>query len=87
MFKEQHQLPPLSQFKRFDVRPLLKRGEEPLTHILKRVQALDADAGLIVIAPFLPSPLIELLGSQGFASKVECGEAGSWIVYFWRKND
>lgn len=37
---------------------------------------------LIVIAPFLPSPLIELLGSQGFQSKVERGEAGSWIVYF-----
>jgi hypothetical protein len=87
VLKEQQQMPPLSQFKRFDVRPLLKRGEEPLPQILKRVQALDPDAGLIVIAPFLPSPLIELLGSQGFASKVECGEAGSWIVYFWRKND
>ena len=87
MLKEQQQMPPLSQFKRFDVRPLLKRGEEPLPQILKRVQALDPDAGLIVIAPCLPSPLIELLGSQGFASKVECGEAGSWIVYFWRKND
>ena len=42
---------------------------------------------LIVIAPFLPSPLIELLGSQGFQSKVERGEAGSWIVYFWPKSD
>ena len=87
MFKEQHHMPPLSKFKRFDVRPLLKRGEEPLPQILKRVQALNSDGGIIVIAPFLPSPLIELLGSQGFGSKVECGEAGSWIVYFWRKND
>jgi hypothetical protein len=41
---------------------------------------------LIVVAPFLPSPLIELLRSQGFASKVERGEPGSWIVYFWREN-
>ena len=80
-------MPPLSQFKRFDVRPLLKRGEEPLPQILKRVQALSQDKGIIIIAPFLPSPLIELLGSQGFQSKVERGDAGSWIVYFWRKND
>ena len=80
-------MPPLSQFKRFDVRPLLKRGEEPLPQILKRVQALSEDKGIIIIAPFLPSPLIELLGSQGFQSKVERGDAGSWIVYFWRKND
>lgn len=80
-------MPAISQFKRLDVRPLLKRGEEPLPAILKRVQELATGAGLIVIAPFLPSPLIELLGSQGFQSKVEHGEAGSWIVYFWRKSD
>lgn len=80
-------MPPLSKFNRFDVRPLLTRGEEPLPQILKRVQALNPDEGIIIIAPFLPSPLIELLGSQGFASKVERGERGSWIVYFWLKND
>ena len=74
---------PLSQFKRFDVRPLLRRGDDPLSEILKRVQSLAADEGLIIVAPFLPSPLIELLGSQGFASKIERAEAGSWIVYFW----
>ena len=79
--------PALSQFKRFDVRPLLQRGEEPLPAILKRVQALKTGEGLIIVAPFLPSPLIELLGSQGFQSKVERGEAGSWIVYFWRKSE
>jgi hypothetical protein len=75
----------LSRFKRFDVRPLLKRGEEPLSQILQRVQALGPDEGIVIIAPFLPSPLIELLGSQGFASKVERGEKASWIVYFWRE--
>jgi hypothetical protein len=80
-------MPPLSRFKRFDVRPLLKRGEEPLSKILERVQALKPDEGLIIKAPFLPSPLIELLGSQGFASKVERGESGSWIVYFWHEKD
>ncbi len=76
-------MPAISQFKRLDVRPLLKRGEEPLPAILKRVQGLEPGEGVIIIAPFLPSPLIELLGSQGFRSKVERGEEGSWIVYFW----
>ena len=80
-------MPPLSKFKRFDVRPLLKRGAEPLTEILQRVQGLKTEEGLIIIAPFLPSPLIELLGSQGFASKIERGQGGRWIVYFWRQND
>jgi hypothetical protein len=80
-------MPPLSKFKRFDVRPLLKRGGEPLSEILQRVKSLPLGAGLVIIAPFLPSPLIELLGSQGFASKVEHGERGAWFVYFWREKE
>jgi uncharacterized protein (DUF2249 family) len=76
-------MPSLARFKRLDVRPLLQRGEEPLPAILQRVEALSDGEGLIVVAPFLPSPLIERLGSQGFRSKVERGDAGSWIVYFW----
>jgi hypothetical protein len=87
MLREQRFMPPLSQFKRFDVRPLLKRGGEPLSEILQRVKGLKPDESLIIIAPFLPSPLIELLGSQGFASKVERGEGASWIVYFWREKN
>jgi hypothetical protein len=71
-------------FKRLDVRPLLKRGEEPLPAILERVQGLNPQEGLILLAPFLPSPLIDLLASQGFASRIERGDSCDWIVYFWR---
>lgn len=77
-------MPPLTRFKRLDVRPLLARGEEPFPTILARVQKLPAGEGLLVIAPFLPSPLIERLGTEGFASRVEPGAAGEWMVYFWR---
>ena len=39
----------------------------------------------IGLFPLVARPaLIELLGSEGFRSKVERGDAGSWIVYFWR---
>ncbi len=79
-------MPPLRKFKKFDVRPLLQKGLEPLPEILKRIQALKPEEGLIVIAPFLPSPLIERLGSEGFESKLEPGQGGQWIVYFWRGN-
>jgi len=79
-------MPPLRKFKKFDVRPLLKKGHEPLPEILKRVNALKPEEGLILIAPFLPSPLIERLGSEGYESKVEPGQGGHWIVYFWREN-
>ena len=70
--------------KRFDVRKLLANGIEPLPEIRKRVQALGPDEGLIIIAPFLPSPLIELLRSEGFASRVTRQPDGAWAVHFSR---
>jgi hypothetical protein len=77
---------PLNQFKRFDVRDLIRRGIEPFPEILERVAKLKSTEGLIVVAPFLPSPLIEKLSGQGFASKVERGNGADWMVYFWREN-
>jgi hypothetical protein len=78
-------MPPLNRFKRFDARDLINRGEEPLPKILERVSSLKAGDGILVIAPFLPSPLIEKLGSEGFASKLERGSGADWMVYFWRE--
>lgn len=78
-------MPPINQFKRFDVRALLARGGEPFPEIRKRVDALKAEEGLIVVAPFLPSPLVEKLNSEGFASKLERGSGADWIIYFWRE--
>ena len=52
---------------------------------LKRLAGLKQEEGLILVAPFLPSPLIEKLGSEGYASKVEPVGAGHWVVYFWRE--
>ena len=80
-------MPPLSQFKRFDVRPLLREGLEPFSEIRQRVDALQPGEGLIIIAPFLPSPLVERLGAEGFASKLERGQGADWLVYFWREGD
>lgn len=76
---------PLNQFKRLDVRNLLARGVEPFPEIRQRVDSLKPDEGLLVIAPFLPSPLIEKLNGEGFASKIERGSGTDWMVYFWRE--
>lgn len=50
---------------------------------MQRVHALGANDGLLLSVPFLPSPLIEMLGGMGFASKIEPGLNGVWHVYFW----
>jgi hypothetical protein len=64
---------------------MLARGVEPFPEIHKRVSALKPDEGLIVVAPFLPSPLVEKLTGEGFSSKVERGGGADWMIYFWRE--
>lgn len=72
-------------FKKLDVRPLIAKGVEPFATIRRRVDSLKEGEGLTVIAPFLPSPLIEKLGSEGFQSRVERQVGGGWVVHFWRE--
>jgi uncharacterized protein (DUF2249 family) len=76
-----------TKFNQFDVRELLRGGREPLPEILSRVAALRKDEGLMIIAPFLPSPLIRLLGDEGFRSRAEQRAAAEWVVYFWRDQE
>jgi uncharacterized protein (DUF2249 family) len=76
---------PPPTFKRLDVRKLLAEGIEPFPAIRKRVDALKNGEGLAVIAPFLPSPLIEKLRGENFQSRAEPQRDGSWITYFWRE--
>jgi uncharacterized protein (DUF2249 family) len=72
------------KFKLLDVRPILARGDDPFSKIRAMVDALRPGEGLSVLAPFLPSPLIEKLTSEGFCSRVEHQQNGSWRVYFSR---
>ena len=71
------------KFKKLDVRPILAHGFEPFAKIRENIDSLGPDEGLSVMAPFLPSPLIEKLGSEGFQSRVERHVGGGWTVHFW----
>jgi len=70
--------------RKLDVRPLLERGESPIGAIDAAVATLAPGQGLTVIAPFLPSPLIERLRSQGFSARPVRGSDGTWTVDFSR---
>ncbi len=76
-------MPSLNRFKRCDVREMIRNGIEPFPFIRERVAKLRPDQGIIIVAPFLPSPLIEKLSSEGFVSKVERGAGADWLIYFW----
>ncbi|HUJ44635.1 MAG TPA: DUF2249 domain-containing protein [Opitutaceae bacterium] len=73
------------KFKLLDVRPVLAQGVEPYGEIRRRIDALIPGAGVTIVAPFLPAPLIEKLKSEGFLSRVERRADGAWAVYFWKE--
>lgn len=73
------------KYRTLDVRPLIARGEEPFPAIMKTLAALKPDEGFALIAPFLPSPLIERMHAAGFQARPERRGDGSWQTFFWRE--
>lgn len=73
------------KFRKLDVRPVLQKGDSPFPVIMAKVDTLRPAEGLELTAPFMPAPLVELLGSRGFESKMERGDDGSWICWFWKE--
>ena len=68
-----------------DIRPLLARGEEPFSKIMQTVAGLGDAEDLILLSPFLPSPLIEKLRSEGFQARPERRSDGAWQTHFTRE--
>lgn len=67
-----------------DVRPELRRGEEPFTKIMAAIGTLGPMDRLELWAIFEPVPLYSVLGKQGFDHHAEQVEGGDWRVIFFR---
>jgi uncharacterized protein (DUF2249 family) len=69
-----------------DVREVISSGKDPLNLILTSVKKLQAGQLLKLINSFEPTPLMQLLGKQGFESYVE--NVNDDLVYtFFHKKD
>jgi len=67
-----------------DVRALIVSGEQPWPTIARALDALGAGESLVLVTPFLPSPLIEKLQAEGFAARPERRADGAWQTRFTR---
>ena len=65
-----------------DVRPVLRAGGEPLTQIMEAVKNLAPGQDLRLFSPFMPGPLLQMLGAQGFRHEVKELAGGEWQVDF-----
>jgi len=79
-------LPP-GQIIDLDVRPVIEGGKDPLNVILQKVKGLDAGYALKIINSFEPTPLMHLLGKQGFASYSSFISNEVVHTYFFKTTD
>lgn len=70
-----------------DVRPVLEAGKDPLNIILQKVKSLDSGQVLKIVNSFEPTPLIQLLGRQGFESYNEIISDELVQTYFYKKTN
>lgn len=69
-----------------DVRPILDKGQDPFTDIMKKVKALKDDEILLIINSFEPVPLYSVLGRKGFEHYTK-KEGNIFKVYFLRQKN
>ena len=65
-----------------DVSPDLAQGQDPLAKIIETVGQLAAGQELLLIAPFEPVPLYEVLAQRGFAHTTQQAARSEWWVTF-----
>ncbi|HZR21133.1 MAG TPA: DUF2249 domain-containing protein [Verrucomicrobiae bacterium] len=70
-----------------DVREDIRAGREPFSKIMNAAAMLQADEQLLVIAPFEPVPLFQVLEKQGFRHTSRPMANGDWEVSFLRQSN
>lgn len=70
-----------------DVRPVMESGKDPLDMIVKKIKTVEPGWVLKIINSFEPSPLMLLLGKQGFESYAETISNELVYTYFYKMSD
>jgi hypothetical protein len=69
---------------RFDATPLINAGQNPMQEVLKNLEKISQEDIFLLITPFLPAPIIELISKKGYAHY--CLNIGGEVfhTYFFR---
>lgn len=69
----------------FDASSIIESGGNPMKDILSRTEKLGSNEGMLLIAPFKPVPMIELLVSKNYC--FWCEEHENKTYTYLRKNN
>ena len=65
-----------------DMRPDLESGGEPFVRIMETASSLQPGKTMVIIAPFEPIPLYDVLGARGFSHETAMVADDEWVVRF-----
>lgn len=68
--------------KTLDARPIIMSGGHPIQDVTMAVQSLSEGEVFQLVTPFQPTPLIEMIGSQGFKTYCEKENDILYYTYF-----
>lgn len=71
----------------FDVRELLRSGQDPLSLILEKVKTIQAGQALKIINTFEPIPLVKMLEKKGFIVHMDNVTNNLVETYFYKPNE
>lgn len=72
--------------KEFDVREMLTNGEHPVAQVMEDLKKLDLHQIYVLVAPFLPVPLIDKATGLNFVHWIKQENDELYTIYFVRNN-
>ena len=70
---------------RFEATPLINSGQNPMQEVFHRLEKLEEEGIFLLVTPFVPAPIIELISLKGYAHWCTEANKGEFHTYFIRK--
>lgn len=65
----------------YDAREDLENGVHPVSKVVRDIETLSQDEIYLLITPFLPLPLIDIINKKGFTSHSDKTEEDKFLTY------
>lgn len=65
----------------YDAREDLENGVHPVSKVVRDIETLSQDEIYLLITPFLPLPLIDIINKKGFTSHSDKTEKDKFLTY------
>lgn len=68
----------------YDAREDLENGVHPVSKVVKDIETISGDEIYLMVTPFIPLPLIDIVNKKGFAAHSEKSEENKFSTFIKR---